>query len=161
VGAALIVWQSIALHAQGLPAGNGADLARSRCLVCHGADLIAQQRLSRDAWARELDRMIGWGAMLIASEKDTLGAYLAGVFGRTETAPRPSASIDDAGAALVRTRCNICHDNQLIEQQQLTLEGWSREVEKMVGWGANVNESEREPLVAHLASTSPAPILPR
>lgn len=35
---------------------------RSACIVCHGDDVIRQQRLTREQWDRELTKMSGWGA---------------------------------------------------------------------------------------------------
>jgi len=49
-------------------------------------------------------------------------------------------------------RCTGCHDQRLIEQQRLTAEGWAREVDKMVGWGASVTDAERQRLLQFLAS---------
>jgi hypothetical protein len=40
----------------------------------------------------------------------------------------------------------------LITQQRLTREGWGREVDKMVRWGARVPPEERGTLVEFLAS---------
>ena len=74
------------LAAQELPQGPGRDAVQSRCLVCHEADLITQQRLSRAGWGRELDKMIRWGAAVSDAEKDPLIDYLFSNFG-----PRPLA----------------------------------------------------------------------
>ena len=43
-----------------LPEGDGAEVVRSRCLVCHGSDLIASQRLDDAGWGREVDKMVRW-----------------------------------------------------------------------------------------------------
>jgi hypothetical protein len=48
-------------------------------------------------------------------------------------------------------RCLTCHDLGLIEQQRLTEAGWVREIDKMIGWGATLTESERDLLAAYLA----------
>lgn len=52
-------------------------LVRQKCLVCHDADLIAQQRLSEAGWSRELDKMTRWGASLTDEERRRLLGYLA------------------------------------------------------------------------------------
>ena len=131
-----------------LPAGNGADLVRARCLTCHGTDLIRQQRLSRDGWGREVDKMLGWGAILADAEKARVVDYLAQHFGR-------AASLDAGGAdaqAILKTRCLTCHDGALIEQQRLTVAGWGREIDKMIGWGAALTPQERDTLATELAA---------
>jgi len=131
-----------------LPAGEGAEVARSRCLTCHGVDLIAQQRLARDEWSRELDKMVAWGAGVTEPERPLLLDYLASQFGKV--AQQPVANI--AAADLLRMRCQVCHDRTLIDQQRLTLDGWTREIDKMSAWGARVTEVEKAALAEHLAS---------
>jgi mono/diheme cytochrome c family protein len=54
----------------------GAEAYRRRCLVCHGSDLVEQQRLSRMGWEREVDKMIRWGAGVSEVEKGPLVDYL-------------------------------------------------------------------------------------
>ena len=44
---------------------------------CHGTSLIAQQRLDRNGWTRELDKMIRWGARVAPEERRGLADYLA------------------------------------------------------------------------------------
>ena len=62
---------------QDLPEGKGVEIARDKCLLCHEADLIVSQRLSRQGWTREVDKMIRWGAAVPAADKDALVDYLA------------------------------------------------------------------------------------
>ena len=57
-----------------------AQLMLSCTASCHGPSLIAQQRLGREAWNREVDKMIGWGAKVSPAEKDALVNYLARMF---------------------------------------------------------------------------------
>ena len=133
-----------------LPGGDGAELVRARCLTCHGSDLIRQQRLSREGWQREVNKMVGWGATLADSEEPRLLAYLAQHFGR-------AASLDPDGAdaqAILKARCLTCHDSGLIAQQRLTVAGWGRVIDKMIGWGAVVTPQQRDALAAHLSVRS-------
>ena len=65
------------IRAQELPAGPGKETVTTRCLTCHESDLIAQQRLSRAGWGRELDKMIRWGAPVTEPEKNGLVEFLA------------------------------------------------------------------------------------
>ena len=135
-----------------IPAGEGSDTLRASCLTCHGTALISQQRLSREAWARELDKMIGWGAVVPDAQRGGLLDYLALHFGAEPIVARDAPAAD--GAVLLTTRCQVCHDARLIEQQRLDRTGWAREVDKMIGWGAVLTDAERETLIAHLARDS-------
>jgi len=138
-----------------IPAGDGSDTLRANCLTCHGTALITQQRLAREAWSRELDKMIGWGAVVPADQRNGLLNYLASHFGDEPIAERDLQSAD--GGALLKTRCQVCHDLRLIEQQRLDRTGWTREVDKMIGWGASLTEAEKAAVIAHLAAfTVPA-----
>jgi len=68
--------------------------------------------------------------------------------------PAPPASSRESGAsdATYERACRVCHDDDLAAQQQLTMEGWGREVDKMIRWGARVTPDQRGPLVEYLAS---------
>ena len=57
---------------------------QTACSVCHGDDVIRQQRLNRAQWDRELTKMTGWGAKVNAGDRDTILDYLFSNFG-----PRP------------------------------------------------------------------------
>jgi DMSO/TMAO reductase YedYZ molybdopterin-dependent catalytic subunit len=68
-------------------------------------------------------------------------------------APAPAASHEPAAANATFDRaCRVCHDEDLSAQQRLTREGWGREVDKMIRWGARVTPDERAPLIEFLAS---------
>jgi cytochrome c5 len=131
-----------------LPSGEGSDIARRRCLTCHGVELIAQQRLSRDDWSRELEKMAAWGAQVPAEERPLLLDFLTGQLGNA----RPPSMPNTTAADLIKMRCHVCHDRTLIDQQRLSVAGWRRELDKMVGWGARVTEAEKAILAEHLAS---------
>jgi DMSO/TMAO reductase YedYZ molybdopterin-dependent catalytic subunit len=75
------------------------------------------------------------------------------VAGGAAAPPAPVAS-HDAGAtnATFERACRACHDDDLSAQQRLTRDGWAREVDKMIRWGARVTPEERGPLVEFLAS---------
>ena len=91
--------------------------------------------------------MIGWGAVVPADQRSGLLNYLASHFGDEPIPERDRPSAD--GGALLKTRCQVCHDLRLIEQQRLDRTGWTREVDKMIGWGAVLTDAERD---AHRAS---------
>lgn len=49
---------------------------KQTCLACHGEEAIAQQRLSRTQWEREIEKMQRWGARVTPENKQTLTDYL-------------------------------------------------------------------------------------
>lgn len=104
--------------------------------------------------------MVRWGARVTDAEKAPLVAYLAAHFGvrpaavvTAATAAGTSASA--AGEAVFTRSCLTCHGRDLTEGQRLTTTGWTREVEKMMRWGAQVDEADKAALVAWLAATYP------
>jgi hypothetical protein len=71
------------------------EKAATSCTECHEARIILQQRLSKAAWTKEVDKMIKWGAVVDASDHDALVDYLSGNFGVDREAydpPRTSSS---------------------------------------------------------------------
>ena len=70
------------------------------------------------------------------------------------TAPESSAVLrdDEPGRKIFESRCLACHDTTLASQQRLTIPGWTREVDKMIGWGAGVTDAEKQSLVEYLAA---------
>jgi hypothetical protein len=50
--------------------------ATTACLECHEARIILQQRLGKTAWTKEVDKMIKWGAVVDANDRDALIDYL-------------------------------------------------------------------------------------
>ena len=51
--------------------------ATTSCLECHEARIILQQRLSKAAWTKEVDKMVKWGALVDAVDRDGLIDYLS------------------------------------------------------------------------------------
>lgn len=145
----LALFGSVSIAAQQLPPGAGADVMKSRCVICHEADIITSQKLSLTGWTNSINKMVRWGSQITAEERAVLQPYLAQHF-----APRPMASHSstEAGAATYKRVCLACHDADIIEQQRLTPTGWTRSVEKMMRWGAAVSDAEKQPLIDHLAS---------
>jgi mono/diheme cytochrome c family protein len=66
------------------------------------------------------------------------------------TTPSPSTS---DGKKLVAGACLSCHAEEMLAQQRLPKEKWAAEVKKMAGWGANLDPSDNDALVAYLAAT--------
>jgi hypothetical protein len=147
---ALAVVSGPAVVAQDLPPGPGRDEVARRCVACHEADLIVQQRLSRVAWGRSIDKMVRWGAAVDADEREPMLDYLAAHYGST---PVSSHIVATAGSEEVYKRaCLSCHEDDIIESQRLTRAGWVRTVDKMIRWGASVPADEKEGLIDYLAA---------
>ena len=50
-----------------------------------------------------------------------------------------------------KSTCLGCHDEHMMTQQHLTQAQWGREIDKMAGWGAQVNSQNREAILKYLA----------
>jgi len=82
--ALLLVLTASVLQAQSaneLPAGPMQEKATTACAECHEARIIVQQRLSKAAWTKEVDKMTKWGALVEPQDRDALIDYLSANFG--------------------------------------------------------------------------------
>lgn len=50
----------------------------------------------------------------------------------------------------IALHCNVCHSNEMIEQQRLTLPQWKAELVKMEGWGATLPKDYHDITAEHL-----------
>ena len=64
-------------QAPDLPPGPAQAKVRTACLECHDASIIIQQRLNKAAWTKEVDKMIKWGALVEAADRDSFIDYLS------------------------------------------------------------------------------------
>jgi len=55
----------------------------------------------------------------------------------------------------VRTACTECHDSHIIMQQRLSNKAWSKEVDKMIKWGAVVDPNDRNAFIDYLSVNFP------
>src|ERR1700689_1745561 len=60
-----------------LPAGPAQAKVTTACLECHESRIITQQRLSKGAWTKEVDKMIKWGALVDSADRDSFIEYLS------------------------------------------------------------------------------------
>jgi hypothetical protein len=72
-----------------LPAGPMQAKATTACLECHEARIILQQRLSKAAWTKEVDKMVKWGAVVDPADRDFLIEYLSTNFSPDKPAYEP------------------------------------------------------------------------
>jgi hypothetical protein len=81
--------------AEDLPAGPMQAKATTSCLECHEGRIILQQRLGKAAWTKEVDKMMKWGAVVDANDRDALIDYLSTNFSPDQPAydaPRTSTA---------------------------------------------------------------------
>jgi cytochrome c5 len=57
---------------------------------------------------------------------------------------------DDKGRELVEKSCYTCHSADILVQQRLTEKQWTATVEKMMRWGAKVDEKQKPDVIAYL-----------
>jgi mono/diheme cytochrome c family protein len=74
--------------AAALEAGKKAE--QQACVPCHSLRLIHSQRLSAAAWEKEINKMVGWGA--VVPDRAVLLEYLAQEYGDAKPAPSPQLS---------------------------------------------------------------------
>jgi len=66
----------------------------------------------------------------------------------------PATELPDAeGEVLLEQRCTVCHTLDRVERAQKTREEWVTTVERMIGLGAQLSESEKTVLVDYLTET--------
>jgi hypothetical protein len=65
----------------------------------------------------------------------------------------------------VRTACLECHESRIILQQRLIKAAWTREVDKMIKWGAVVDPADRDAFIDYFSTNfppdKPAETMPR
>jgi hypothetical protein len=66
--------------------------------------------------------------------------------------PNDQSSLEQQGLAFINARCTICHSSDLITQQQLDRSLWTKEVDKMIKWGAPVRPEEQKFLLDYLSA---------
>jgi cytochrome c553 len=117
-------------HRGSKAAGHGEEkdrradiLLHSRCAMCHSTSLITQQRLNRQKWSAEVERMIKWGAPIANDDQRLLVEYLSrhyspnsqnpakpeeGMNRHHDSTPLPLGTPKN-GQALYHAHCADCH----------------------------------------------------
>ena len=75
------------------PEGPGKSLVQRSCLICHSAEIIQGQRLSRETWLKEVEKMAGWGAPIPAAEREALVDYLFRHYSPDTPLPEPEREL--------------------------------------------------------------------
>ena len=55
------------------------------------------------------------------------------------------------GNELVDMRCTVCHSRERIDNADKDQAGWTATVDRMIGYGAQLNAEERDALIAYLS----------
>jgi len=58
---------------------------------------------------------------------------------------------DTKGKAEIEHACYTCHSPDLLAQQRLTPKQWTATVEKMMRWGAELKESDKQVVIDYLS----------
>ncbi|MFL6450421.1 MAG: hypothetical protein ACJ746_22475 [Bryobacteraceae bacterium] len=90
-----VIWLLATVSA--MPAEDNAKAGKKAeqqsCLPCHSLRLIDSQRLSAATWQKEVDKMIGWGA--VVPDRQLLIDYLSQHY--SNTTPMPAPVLSDNG----------------------------------------------------------------
>jgi DMSO/TMAO reductase YedYZ molybdopterin-dependent catalytic subunit len=62
------------------PAAVTLDAYKAACFSCHDEHMMQQQRLTREQWDREINKMTGWGAQVSPQDRDAILNYLSSQF---------------------------------------------------------------------------------
>jgi cytochrome c5 len=76
-----VVKSAEAAEIASLPESPAKTLVAERCLMCHGAALISQQRKDAAAWGRTITQMRTWGSAIGDEDQTAIVAYLTEHFG--------------------------------------------------------------------------------
>jgi hypothetical protein len=129
---------------------------RRACLSCHTASIIVQQQLDRRVWAKEVDKMIRWGAPVTPEDRDAMIDYLSQRFGPRPAEPE-AALAPGPGQEKVRSACLGCHGAGMIAHEPRERRGWERIVDRMTLWGAPAQAADRELIVDYLTKNYSPP----
>ncbi|HEY7335659.1 MAG TPA: hypothetical protein VH639_12305 [Bryobacteraceae bacterium] len=132
-----IAWAGEAVR---LPEGGGKRILESACSSCHGLDVVASKKLSKQRWQVLVLGMADDRAPLNKTEQAELVGYLAKNFGDA-----------DRGQELVEEICSLCHEWERVKEQHLTKQQWRGVIKGMISEGAPVTDDEYDQIVNYLA----------
>jgi hypothetical protein len=81
-----------------LPSGAMQAKATTACMECHEARIVLQQRLSKAAWTKEVDKMVKWGAVVDPSDREALIDYFSANFGTDQAGYEVSRTASAKGS---------------------------------------------------------------
>jgi hypothetical protein len=80
IAVALLNCKLLLAQSPELPPGPMQQKVTTACTECHESRIILQQRLSKATWTKEVDKMIKWGAVVDAADRDAFIDYLSANF---------------------------------------------------------------------------------
>jgi hypothetical protein len=101
---------------------------------------------------------VSYLSRIIATALTALGLIVFGFLQHLDSSnsyagePNDQSSLEQQGLAFINARCTICHSSDLITQQQLDRSLWTKEVDKMIKWGAPVRPEEQKFLLDYLSA---------
>jgi hypothetical protein len=84
-------------YAADLPPGPMQAKATAACTECHEARILLQQRLSKAAWTKEVDKMTKWGALVDPADREALIDYLSENFSPDKPPYEPPRTAGSSG----------------------------------------------------------------
>jgi competence protein ComEA len=80
-------------QAQDLPDGKGKAVVEEVCGACHGVDLLASRRATKEGWSYIVDDMVARGASATNEQVQQINEYLAKTFGQVNANKSNAADI--------------------------------------------------------------------
>ena len=99
----------------------------------------------KNAWTIRMLALLALAGLAVA-----MLAACGGTAAPATTAPSQPATID--AAALLETRCSVCHSPTRATDTTHTPAEWDQTVSRMIGKGAQLNDAEKAALVEYLAA---------
>lgn len=122
----------------GLLMGEGWEVIREFCTVCHSSQRVIESRLSRKRWEELiLSKQNTPGFKDMGDREETVIDYLASYYAepgtRTKIYPKDEKSglIKGHGWKVVRVICSTCHSTKLVIQNRGNRETWLERIRWM------------------------------
>ena len=113
------------------------------------SDAAKPRLLTAPLGAEELASNLGKMSTIIL----TLALFSAALALAGESSPNSNNQLPASPAKeKAEAACLTCHEARIIVQQRLTKPGWTKEVDKMIKWGAEVDPKDRDALIDYLSA---------
>lgn len=73
-----------------LPPGDGLDTTKKLCSTCHGTDVFAKQRHTKEKWNQIIDNMVSKGMEASDDDLEKMASYLGANLGPDSPGPTPA-----------------------------------------------------------------------
>lgn len=100
-----------------------------------------------------MSRKNKWTSAMLASMVLVAGIFHPNALGQKPAAVKTTEELPPgAMQAKATTACTECHEARIIVQQRLSKATWTKEVDKMMKWGAVVDASDHDALIDYLST---------